>query len=533
MAKRKVDYCWGSERPEARRKRLAQKLAATQALRAEAERDHQRRLAEIDAIEAVRSADLDEVEIMTHGGASAYDRSLESDPKIAGRTRVENTQALYGRGAKPTRSTMTTQVVSVPDSSVSIREGAKAQDRKRAGRPTRVAPGSRKSRARDAVGTVEMVPSQAVPDTVVEAPVEDAVSQPETLVELPLAAPVMAPALTRELAELLGDVDRPEDDDAGMAEAGSITDKVFDVFSAEVLAERAKRRDPRRLPNGYDASWADHWVMDPNGPVAEMEAEFVTFGTAIDKRPEDLTDVEARFLAGPAMFPKPDDFDPAQYVDRPVPRFFTRELDVPEQKWATELRRSDGSMQKLVASNAMFIDLLVRESERVRRRMWPYAVRRRNFIKGLMDGLAEGEFTFEPASMSPADLERSVRWLVFRDADHNWLLMMANADLEMYRKRIVDKLPWPTGLSRIELLQSFGKGDDLTRPANMSSQGRPPRWMLPDAEWQNGQSSGIIGPDGKPLELPELGFEMGPDFGTTDDMAPIVRDPNIDPDAWG
>ena len=536
-----VNYCWGSERPSARRVRLARQIEATKALKAAAELEYQRKLAEIEALEAVRVADLQEVEVMTHGGAAPYDRSLEADPQIAGRTRAENTQALYGRGAKLTRSTMATQVIAVGDSSLEIRKGAKAKGRKRLGKAARVAPDARKPRASEVVDTVEMVPSEAstsapvavapvseilLPELQVEARAE-AVREPEVL-----APRVILPALTREVSDVLGDVDRPEEDESGQVEAGTITDKVLDVFSPEVLAERAKRRDPRRLPAGYDPSWADAWVRDPNAPLPEMVREFITFGTAVDKRPEELTDEEARLLAGPAMFPMPLGFNPNDYKDRPPPRFFTREKDVPAFEWEAEITRAGGTMQKLVASNALYIDEF-REIERSRMRMWPYAVARRDFIKGLMDGLAVGELTFEPVSMAEDDLLRSVRWRVFASADHNWLQMIPNADLDLYYTRILDKLSWPAGLSRLELLQRFGQGDDLTNPPNMSSQGRPPRWLLPDQDWIEGEGFGIRAADGTLIEMPNSGFELAEDFGATDDMAPVTRDPSIDPKAWG
>ena len=536
-----VNYCWGSERPSARRVRLARQIEATQALKAAAELEYQRKLAEIEALEAVRVADLQEVEVMTHGGAAPYDRSLEADPKIAGRTRAENTQALYGRGAKLTRSTMATQVIAVGDGSLEIRKGAKASGRKRSSKPARVAPGGRKSRASEVVDRVDVTAAETSAQAAVAVAPESEILVPEPQAEARavevrepevLAPRVILPALSREVSDVLGDVDRPEEDEAGQVEAGTITDKVLDVFSPEVLAERAKRHDPRRLPAGYDPSWADAWVRDPLAPLPEMVREFITFGTAVDTRPEDLTDEEARLLAGPAMFPMPEGFNPADYVKRPPPHFFTREKDVPAYEWNAEITRAGGTMQKLVASNALYINE-VREIERARRRMWPYAVARRDLIKGLMVGLAVGELTFEPISMGEDDLQRSVRWLVFRSADHDWLQMVPNADLDLYYTRILDKLSWPAGLSRLELLQRFGQGDDLTNPPNMSSQGRPPRWLLPDQDWVEGGGFGIRAADGTLIEMPNSGFELAEDFGTTDDMAPVTRDPSIDPKAWG
>lgn len=353
----------------------------------------------------------------------------------------------------------------------------------------------------------------------------------EPVVQPPLAAPLILPALTREVGDLLGDVDRPDEDERGQIEAGTISDKVLDIFSAEALAERAKLRDPRRLPAGYDPSWADAWVRDPLAPLPEMVREFITFGTAVDKRPEDLTDEEARLLAGPAMFPIPEDFDPADYRGRPLPPFFTREKDVSAYEWKAEITRAGGTMQKLVARNALYIDE-VREIERARRRMWPYAVARRDLIKGLMEGLAVGELSFEPVSMAPADLARSVRWLVFRWADHDWLQLIANADLDLYYTRILDKLPWPEGLSRRVLLERFGKGVDLTSPLNMSSQDRPPLFLFEEVEWVYGTGFGIRAADGGRIDLPRAGIEPGPDFGTIDCRVPIERDPDVDPQAW-
>lgn len=533
-----VNYCWGSERPSARRVRLTRQIEATKALKAKAELEYKRKLAEIEALEAVRVADLEEVEVMTHGGAAPYDRSLEADPKIAGRVRAQNTHTVYGRGAKLTRSTMVRQIITMGEGPLKIRKRANAEGQKRLRKPARVAPGARNPRASEVIDTPEMVaPETSSPvapahesDISVPSPLMEArggeVREPEVL-----SLRVILPALTQDVADVLGDVDRPEEDGVGQVEAGTITDKVLDVFSAEVLAERAKRRDPRRLSAGYDPSWADAWVRDPNAPLPEMVREFITFGTAVDKRPEELTDEEARLLAGPAMFPIPDGFNPNDYKDRPPPRFFTREKDVPVFEWKAEITRAGGTMQKLVASNALYINEF-REIERSRRRMWPYAVARRDLIKGLMDGLAVGELTFDPVSIAEDDLERSVRWLVFRSADHDWLQMIPNADLDLYYTRILDKLSWPAGLSRLELLERFGQGDDLTNPPNMSSQGRPPRWLLPDRDWLEGEGFGIRAADGTLIEIPSSGFELAEDFGTTDDMAPVTRDPNIDPKAW-
>ncbi|MCP1535662.1 hypothetical protein [Methylorubrum extorquens] len=297
---------------------------------------------------------------------------------------------------------------------------------------------------------------------------------------------VIPPALAQEISLLLGDVDRPE---AGPSEVGTVTDKVLDIFSAEVEAERARRRDPRRLPADYDPAWADHWPRDPNVPLPEMMAEFLAFGTAIDTPPGELSDEEARLLAGPAIFPKPLDYNSVTDKERPGRDFFTREQDMPPRAWELEIRLAGGTAQKLVAKNGLYINPF-RAEERSRRRMWPLVVARRDLIKGLMEGLAVGEFSFEPVSMSEADLVRSVRWRVFREADHDWLGLVGRDDLQLYYTRILDKLPWPTGLSRRDLVVRFGQGQAPDEMPNLSTQGRPPVWLLPECDWVYGENFG-------------------------------------------
>lgn len=489
-----TDYAWGSERPSARRARLKRQIEATQALKAAAAEAYARKLAEIDALEAVRVADLEEVDVMTHGGAAPYDRSLEADPKIANRPRVENTQAVYGRGAKLKRSTLPTRVIAVGDDALQIRKGAKgskasARKRTAAGKARPVAPeATAQAASSEVVDTVEMVPpgtSAQEPTTVApesgivvpEAaldPVSEPVSEPETIP----AAPMILPSQIRAVAALYG---APGTSPARTGNPAVLGGWVVEAFSAEVEAERAQLIVPGRLPKGYDPTWADHWVENPNAPLPEMLAAFQAFGAAIDKSPEDLTDEEAYLLGAAAMFPTLT-WDRATRTDVPNPRAFRRGEPVDTFRWDNEIRRSGGTVQKLVAKWYRSVDDL-RTEERTRRAMWPLALARRDLIKTLMTEVALGTLSFAPRSMRMADLDRSVQWNVFRRADHEPLVVNPHYNVELYHQRILDNLPWPEGLSRRELLAQFGAGASPDKVRGLSYASRPPHWLVPDHLW--------------------------------------------------
>jgi hypothetical protein len=124
-------------------------------------------------------------------------------------------------------------------------------------------------------------------------------------------------------------------------------------------------------------------------------------------------------------------------------------------------------------------------------KLWPLAIQRRDLIKALMERVALGELTFEPESMSQEDLARSVRWLVFRRADHDWLFDLSRWEIERYTQRLLDVIPWPPGLSRMELLGTFGCGQGRDDVPNMSSFGRPPLWLLPEEHWIYAENFGL------------------------------------------
>jgi hypothetical protein len=338
------------------------------------------------------------------------------------------------------------------------------------------------------------------------------VAEPEPL---PLPPPVPLAAMGQEVGFVLGDTDAL----TAEVEVSSFVDKVVDLFSPEVEQERLRRADPARLPKGYDPTWADHWQEDPNAHLPEMYAEFITFGTAIDKAPEDLTDEEARLLLGPVLFGLPYDYhkNPAKYEGVKLPPVFTREKDVPGLLWQGEIARAGGSIQQIAVKYKDNVDLW-REVERARRRMWPFALRRRDVIKDLMTAVAVGEMSFAPASSAQADLDRSVQWWVFRHADHDWLVTSGREDWKIYAWRMLDKLPWPAGLSRIELLERFGAGMKPTDVPNLSSQGQPPKWLVPDHKWIYSPDYKLLTVHGEPLDLGYTPSVRGGDLVASPDL---------------
>lgn len=484
-----VNYAWGSERPSARRTRLKGKIGEAQALRAAAALEYERKLAEIEAIEALRLADLNEVDLMTSGGTAPYNRDLEVDPQVAGRQRVQNTRAIYGRGRELVRSTLPTEVIKAGETARNSRKGVKATGRKGAGRPkkSRVAPVSRTEVAADAAdqsvqGPVDVALQSdiLVPEDMMTPATEAAVV--ETLEPIPVLQPQeVSPIVETAAFSAMGDVDAPDDDQ--VIQILTSTDKVLDLYSPAVLTERSSRRDPSRLPHGYDPTWADHWQVDPYHGLPEMVEEFPCFGAATDKAPELLTDDEARVLIGSSVFRRPRNFDPKAVRGRLAPPIYSQLNDLDEAVWRQVISSGGGTLQKAVAAKDFYIDPM-RQIERSRVRMWPLAVSRRNTIKTYMEALAAGEMTFEPSSDAAEDLKRSVRYRIFRDADYDWVGVSSLIDREIYYLRILDKLPWPVGLSRIELLDRFGI--DLTHDViqNTSPMGRPPKWLFPEVNWR-------------------------------------------------
>ncbi|WP_342165372.1 hypothetical protein [Methylobacterium sp. SD21] len=378
-------------------------------------------------------------------------------------------------------------------------------------------------------GTTD-VPSPLAPPSDILIPLEAVTPAPEAaVVETPepvqeVLPPVIAPALQAAAFLAMGDIDAPEDDE--MIEVLTTTDKVIDVFSPAVLTERAARRDFSRWPTGYDPTWADHWERDPYHRLAEMVAEFPCFGAATDKAPGDLTDEEARVLIGSAVFRRPRNFDPKDFQGRLAPPIYSQLTELDPAVWRREIASGGGTLQKAVAAKRLYIDPM-REIERSRVRMWPLAVSRRDAIKDYMDALAVGEMTFEPVSDAKADLMRSVRYRVFRGPDHDWVGLPSRQDLEIYYLRILDKLPWPAGLSRIELVERFGQGMSATDIQNMSLMGRPPEWLLPERLWRDIDHGTLDLGNGVTLSIDDVEIEHGDVFDGDSVLMPVVPyDPN-------
>lgn len=528
-------YPWGTERPTAFMKRLDQAIHSScedEIRRIREEADRKIRQIEIRQLVLMQIRDgVANCCVQTSSGKLRFKRKLadaagplvdvealrgvvDLDRRCPGRPSVnENSETLALRS-------ILRELVYDPAAEERERRGAEARQAERA-KPARRVKSETIRLVTDGAPEPEIVSAAEVvahvPDAVavLSAANEDVVGADEGFAVEPehveavleqddepasAAAPALLPALLAEVASVLEDID---DADPRAVEPSSYIGNVVDLFSPEIEAQRLSARDPKRVPEGFDPAWAEHWQLDPNAHLAEMYAEFITFGAAIDKAPEDLTDEEARLLLGPVLFGLPYDYykNPAKYEDVKLPQVFTREKDVPEIRWQGEIARAGGTLQQIAIKYKDNVDAR-REIERARHRMWPLAVRRRDFIKGLMISAAVGDLTFAPISSRMSDLRRSVQWRVFREADHNWLLSISLSDQKLYTQQILDKLPWPAGLSRIELMERFGAGAAPTALENLSSYGRPPHWLVPDHMW-------VSGPQYKALAVRREACDLG------------------------
>jgi hypothetical protein len=524
-----VNYCWGSERPSARKRRLARLIEADAARRAEIEARHARELADHEALLALRQADIEEVDLMT-GGTGFYDRALEADPKVADRVRAENTQVLYRRGAKLVRSTMKTRVLEVADRSLSIRKGgkAKAGGGKRTTKPKAeatpalemepvsalpataseiVVPGAVEAEPEAvlagsevvsqvtvegvAAGAVHPVPA-LVAEAVIEAEVEIVDPQAEALVrERRLFTEAMEgssidPSSWAAISAPILAFTSPEAIARATAQLKLLSVRFYhsDFYTSEREVARLARLDLSRIPKGVDLAFGDHWGSDPQTPPDEIFQEFPTCGLPWNAPLESLAEDEARAMWGLAM--KDDAVRPYTH---------------PIGQWRGDVRFYKG-IPNLFRTYASDVDVR-REEDAYRCWAWELVIARRDLIKGLLQMLALGELTLDPASWRLRDRMRSVRYLVFRNPDFMFLLLQDEKMWRPYALRSVDKLPWPEGFDRLSLIADFGGPMDPQVCPPIGPWVRPPLWLLPEEHYHH---SVIF----TPVDIDEVPYQVGP-----------------------
>lgn len=241
-----------------------------------------------------------------------------------------------------------------------------------------------------------------------------------------------------------------------------------DIFADEQLAELDVAADLSLLPREYDMTWADHWPEDPNEFQKEMYEEFPHFGfpampyarslTREEAKEwfEGMTEHQARHWLGSIIFPSPH----GGLAVSPKGQWHSRENTVTETRWEIATQNYGCSARAAALSYYLEIEE-IRLPEARRQLFWQDVIHRRRTIKNLMRQVTWGVLTVE-----------QLRQEVFR-TDHDLMIAMGSEDVKLYCAQMVDKLPWPPGLSRIELAAEFG-GWPADHFQDMSPWWRPP-----------------------------------------------------------
>lgn len=250
-------------------------------------------------------------------------------------------------------------------------------------------------------------------------------------------------------------------------------------------AMRIASMDFSRIPGGVDPTFGDHWAADPSTPPTEIFEEFPGCDLPWGAPYENLSENDAHRMWGLAI---KDDAD--------------RSYVYPPMKWRQDVKfyRGVPTMLKTYASS-----LEVRgEEEAYRREVWELVIARRDLIKGLLRMLALGELTLDPASWRLRDRMRSVRYLVFRNSDFMFLLLMDVKMWPAYALCSVDKLPWLESFDRRSLIADFGGSMDPQVCPPIGAWDRLPLWLLPEEHYYHSLIFTPIDLDEVPVPVPNL-----------------------------
>ncbi len=229
-------------------------------------------------------------------------------------------------------------------------------------------------------------------------------------------------------------------------------------------AMRVASMDFVRVPGGADPTFGDHWSIDPASPPTEIFEEFPGCDLPWDASYDSLSEDDARRMWGLAIR---DDAD--------------RAYAYPLMKWRQDVKFYRG-VPAMFETYASHLELR-REEETYRRQAWELVIARRDLIKGLLRMLALDELTLDPASWRLRDRMRSVRYLVFRNSDFMFLLLMNVKLWPVYALRSVDKLPWLEGFDRRSLISDFGGAMDPDVCPPIGAWDRLPLWLLPEVHY--------------------------------------------------
>lgn len=376
------------------------------------------------------------------------------------------------------------------------REIAVGSDGEAASSPTALAPAS------DIVVPAESEPSAETAVIVGEVATWEtlrAEAEPE-----PVAERDFDPAVQRILADALSTIDM-EGDERDWVE--SIDQQVeadpllvsrmrvsggygFRAQTQEREQSRMARLDLSLLPEDLRAPLFPEMTGDPNSPVPALQAEFWEHGLPWFAKDEDLSETDIRKMMDVARAYQIGTFKPRD-----------------DYAWEVGIRQAGGLHRMMGRYTEMLKE--PRRIEALRHEVWPLVAARRDILNGLAADVASGKLTFSPLSDRPEDLERSLEYTMFREADYTLLNSLNRTYWDMWALRMVDKLDWPAGLSRRELSEKFGAGQPLDTPPNLCVYDPSyPDWLVP-YHYRAIENGGIlVHAGGEPFDMSQVQVEM-------------------------
>lgn len=281
-----------------------------------------------------------------------------------------------------------------------------------------------------------------------------------------------------------------------------------DLFTVEQEQEMAALTDRSVWPGSYDHDWAKDWPESPLDPMPLMVEEFPHFGLDADepfakwhkirdegrqagrrydveyKEIDDpighLSEETAWNWVGPVELPRP------LKGPRVSPNGMYFSLGNPINKMAKDqrLRRYRGSAKTCLHAHLLkYTELATMnvshgrlfgfefdvnwciEQESNRQRFWPKVVKRADLIRYGMVRFGLGQMTFE-----------AVRAQVFQ-FDFDAMAALVQDESTTYVTRMLDKLPWPPGFSRRELVVEFGHGQGVDEIMDTCQSAFQTRWQ--------------------------------------------------------
>lgn len=281
-----------------------------------------------------------------------------------------------------------------------------------------------------------------------------------------------------------------------------------ELFTPEEESEMAALADRSVWPASYDHDWAKDWPKDPLTPMPIMVEEFPHFGMNANeplrkwhalrdagREAGQIEDVKFKDVPdplegmseetawnwiGPSELPRPPGFPRVS----PEGRYFSLGSPLQEMLKTQRLRAFRGSAKtvllnklvkytELATMNVSFGRLFGHEfdvnwqieQEGYRQRLWAKVLQRVDLIRYGMVRVGLGRMTIDAVK---ADV---FQW------DFDAMVSLSEDECVTYVRRILDKLPWPEGFSRRELVEALGHGQSPDEVMDMCQAAYQTPWQ--------------------------------------------------------